>query len=112
MNNFKEYKGISVVGGNVVAPLVIIDSSDLNVDIDNISGKIAIIRIADPVIVLRLKKARGLIVERGGVTSHGAVLAREFNIPCIVGVDGVYDENINGLIATLQSDQGVLKVWS
>ena len=28
--------------------------------------------------------ARGLIVERGGVLSHGAIVARDFGIPAVV----------------------------
>jgi pyruvate,water dikinase len=29
----------------------------------------------------------GLIIEHGGLLSHGAILAREFGIPCLVGVE-------------------------
>ena len=28
--------------------------------------------------------ARGVIVERGGMLSHGAIVARDFGIPCVV----------------------------
>jgi pyruvate,water dikinase len=32
----------------------------------------------------------GLVIERGGMLSHGAIIAREFGIPCVVGVrDGM-----------------------
>ena len=30
---------------------------------------------------------RGLVIERGGMLSHAAIVARELNIPCIVGVE-------------------------
>lgn len=111
MNAYKEYKGLPIVEGTVVAPIVIIDSSDFNVKNEEVMGKIAIIRVADPAIVLWLKSVVGLVVERGGVVSHGAILAREFNIPCIVGVNGIYDQDINGLMGSLYSNQGVLKIW-
>ena len=29
-------------------------------------------------------QARGLIVERGGMLSHGAIVARDFGIPAVV----------------------------
>ena len=32
---------------------------------------------------------RGLVVENGGLLSHGAILAREFGVPCIVGLPGI-----------------------
>jgi phosphoenolpyruvate synthase/pyruvate phosphate dikinase len=28
----------------------------------------------------------GLVIERGGMLSHGAIIAREFGLPCVVGV--------------------------
>ena len=37
----------------------------------------------DPEVVL------GLVTERGGPTSHTAIIARQLGIPCIVGVEGV-----------------------
>jgi len=30
----------------------------------------------------------GIVTEIGGLVSHGAVIAREYGIPCLVGVDG------------------------
>ena len=34
---------------------------------------------------LNPSKTKGVIMKRGGILSHGAIVAREFNIPCIVG---------------------------
>lgn len=34
--------------------------------------------------VFRVRKAKGIITERGGITSHGAILARELKIPGVV----------------------------
>lgn len=49
-------------------------------------GKILITRQTDPgwTIVFPLLKA--IVVERGGMLSHAAIVARELGIPCIVGV--------------------------
>lgn len=30
----------------------------------------------------------GLVTEIGGLISHGAVIAREYGIPCVIGVKG------------------------
>jgi len=40
-----------------------------------------------PLITILLSKAKGLITDFGGITSHAAIVSREFNIPCIVGVN-------------------------
>ncbi|RIH75240.1 Prodigiosin synthesizing transferase PigC [Calidithermus terrae] len=42
----------------------------------------------DPGWILVLPLARGLIVERGSLLSHSAIVARELGIPCVVGLDG------------------------
>ena len=31
----------------------------------------------------------GLIVERGGALSHGAIVAREFGIPAVIGISNI-----------------------
>jgi len=41
----------------------------------------------------------GLPIERGGILSHSAIVAREMGIPTIVGIPG--------LVATLQTGQVV-----
>lgn len=47
-----------------------------------------------------IKSAGGLITEVGGMTSHGAILARELNIPAVVGAKGA--------IQTLQGKEKVM----
>lgn len=51
-------------------------------------GYIIVANFTTPVIAIALSQARGIICEVGGITSHGAIIAREFNIPCLVGVKG------------------------
>jgi pyruvate,water dikinase len=38
--------------------------------------------------ILRLKHAGGIISSLGGITCHASIIAREFNIPCLIGVKG------------------------
>jgi phosphohistidine swiveling domain-containing protein len=32
-----------------------------------------------------LRKCSAIVTDEGGITSHASVIAREFNLPCIVG---------------------------
>ena len=112
MSEAIEYKGLSVVEGIVVAPLLVVEENLLNLNYDEVKGKIAIIRIASPNIVLWLRRAAGLVVEKGGIASHGATLAREFNIPAIVGIPGIFDASYTGKLGELRSTEGILRIWS
>ena len=47
---------------------------------------ILIIPYFTPLLTPILSKIKGLIVEFGGIMSHAAIIAREFNIPCVVNV--------------------------
>jgi phosphohistidine swiveling domain-containing protein len=49
-------------------------------------GDILVINSTNVDITQYIIKAEGIVVESGGITSHAAIVAREFNIPCIVGV--------------------------
>ena len=44
----------------------------------------------DPAWVPLFVNARGLVMETGGVLSHGAIVAREFGLPAVAGPPGVY----------------------
>jgi len=50
-------------------------------------GEILVCRGTDPSWTPLFLSAGGLVMETGGMMTHGAVVAREFGIPAIVGVD-------------------------
>lgn len=52
----------------------------------------------------------GLVIERGGMLSHGAILAREFGIPCVVGVREATRVIPNGAELTVDADSGCVHV--
>ncbi|MBT4823560.1 hypothetical protein HN695_06000 [Candidatus Woesearchaeota archaeon] len=39
--------------------------------------------------VLKLKNAGAILSKNGGLTCHASILARELNVPCLVGVNGM-----------------------
>lgn len=52
-------------------------------------GRILVAQTISPKWLPWLKKSSGLITEEGGMTSHGAILAREIGIPAVVSAAGV-----------------------
>ncbi|MGV3526987.1 MAG: PEP/pyruvate-binding domain-containing protein [Candidatus Sericytochromatia bacterium] len=53
-----------------------------------VSGKILVTPLTDPGWVFLMARAAGLIVERGNLLSHAAIMARELGLPTVVGVTG------------------------
>ena len=55
----------------------------------SLNGDILITTSTDPGWVTLFPTAAAIIVERGSLLSHSAIVAREMGIPCIVGVEGL-----------------------
>ncbi|NJL20930.1 MAG: phosphoenolpyruvate synthase [Leptolyngbyaceae cyanobacterium SM1_3_5] len=54
-------------------------------------GSILVAKQTDPGWILLFPGAAGVLVERGGVLSHAAIVARELNLPAIVSLPGLLD---------------------
>jgi len=80
--NFR-VSGTPACRGHVVGrAMIITDTADLH---RVKSGSILITPMTTPDFIEVAHRIIGLVTDRGGVVCHAAVLAREFNIPCIVG---------------------------
>lgn len=53
--------------------------------------------------------AGGLVTELGGLLSHGAVVAREFGLPCVVGVKGATMAFKSGDLVRLDGAEGTIE---
>jgi len=51
-----------------------------------------------------------LVIERGGMLSHGAIIAREFGLPCVVGVRDATRLIPDGSTITVDGDHGRVHV--
>ncbi len=49
------------------------------------NGKIIVVPSTSPSYVPLMRNAKALVTDHGGIMSHAAIVAREFNLPCIVG---------------------------
>lgn len=56
--------------------------------VESVEGAILVARMTDPGWVFLMIHAGGLIVEKGSLLSHTAIIGRELGIPTIVGVTG------------------------
>ena len=74
------------------------------------AGDILVTRQTDPGWVVVFPLISGLIVERGGMLSHGAIISREFGIPAIVGVDSATETINDGDRLILNADRGEITI--
>ncbi|HHV64181.1 MAG TPA: pyruvate kinase [Peptococcaceae bacterium] len=71
-------------------------------------GEIFIASTTDADNIEIISKAGALVVERGGLTSHAAIVALEFGIPAIVGAREAMDKIKDGQIITVDASTGVV----
>ena len=53
------------------------------------AGEILVAQQTDPGWVILFPCAAGLLVERGSLLSHSAIVSREMNLPCIVSLSHI-----------------------
>jgi len=71
-------------------------------------GEILVAPSTDPGWTPLFLTASGLVMEMGGPMSHGAVVAREYGIPAVVGVTGAIERITTGQQITVDGSQGTV----
>jgi pyruvate,water dikinase len=71
-------------------------------------GEILVAPSTDPGWTPLFLTAGGLVMEMGGSMSHGAVVAREYGIPAVVGVYGATERITTGQRITVDGSSGVI----
>jgi phosphohistidine swiveling domain-containing protein len=73
-------------------------------------GEILVAPSTDPGWTPLFMTAGGLVMEMGGMMSHGAVVAREYGIPAVVGVPGATERIATGTMITVDGSAGVVSI--
>ena len=73
-------------------------------------GDILVAPYTDPAWTPLFPIAAGLVTEVGGLMTHGAVVAREYGIPAVVGVDGATEAIRDGALVRVNGTQGYVEV--
>ena len=73
-------------------------------------GEILVAPLTDPGWTPLFLTASGLVMEMGGAMSHGAVVAREYGIPAVVGVPDATEHIATGQRITVDGSAGTIAV--
>ena len=71
-------------------------------------GDILVTGMTDPDFVPFMKMASAIVTDKGGITSHAAIVSRELNIPCVVGTEIATQVMKTGQDYTVDSRNGVI----
>jgi pyruvate,water dikinase len=73
-------------------------------------GEILVAPYTDPAWTPLFPVASGLVTEVGGLMTHGAVIAREYGIPAVVGVDQATEAIPDGALVRVNGSEGYVEV--
>ncbi len=100
-------QGTPASAGRVTAlARVILDPHDAHLS----PGEILVAPSTDPGWTPLFLKAAGLVMEVGGAMAHGAIVAREYGIPAVVGVAGATERIATGSRVTLDGTAGTVVI--
>lgn len=73
-------------------------------------GFILVCPTMDPAWVPLFAAAKGLVMETGGVLSHGAIVAREFGLPAVAGLPGIHRQVRTGQRIRVDGGSGTVTI--
>ena len=79
-------------------------------EVASMDGDILVTSSTDPGWVTLFPTASAIIVERGSLLSHSAIVSREMGIPCIVSVSGLLKKLKTGDIIEMDGSTGEIKI--
>ncbi|MFC1711580.1 phosphoenolpyruvate synthase [Patescibacteria group bacterium] len=99
-------KGVSASPGIVSGYAKIIKSAR---EIGKVKkGEILITQMTTPDFVPAMKKAAAIVTDKGGQTSHAAIVSRELGLPCVVGTGNATKVIKSGTVITINGKTGLV----
>ena len=102
-----ELKGIGASPGKVVGVARVIHNP-ANAKI--IQGEVLVAEFTDPGWIMLFPSSSGILVERGSLLSHSAIVSRELGIPAVVGITGLTENVETGDLVELDGTTGMVRI--
>ena len=102
------YTGVGVSAGVAIGKArVLLAPSDVN---PSDRDYILVCPSTDPAWTPLFLHAAGLVMERGGILSHGAVVAREYGVPAVVNIPNATQRIIDGQELQVDGTKGIVSI--
>lgn len=103
----KEIRGMTASKGKAAGKVAIVRGI---ADLAKVkAGDVLVAVTTHPDYTIAMRKAAAIITDEGGITSHAAIVAREFSIPCIVGTHCATKLLQNGDKVEVDADGGIVR---
>jgi len=112
-NTKEEIKGTIVSKGKHTGKVRVILSENIN-KVKELSkifeeGDVLVTDMTQPNMMVLIAKAGAIVTNEGGITSHAAVVSREFRIPCIVGTHKATTTFKDEDLVEVDANKGIVK---
>lgn len=102
----KELCGIAASRGQHVGKVKIVQTVDELSKVED--GDVLVTKATTPEFLSGIVKAGAVVTDRGGITSHAAIISREFGRPCVVGCVKATSILRDNMIVTVDGTTGVV----
>ena len=103
------YTGIGVSAGVATGKArVMLTPSDVN---PSDRDYILVCPSTDPAWTPLFLHAAGLVMARGGMLSHGAVVAREYGVPAVVNIPNATQRIVDGQLLQVDGNKGIVSIY-
>lgn len=104
------YAGVGVSAGVAKGQArVLLNPSDMRPDERDY---VLVCPSTDPAWTPLFLHAAGLVMERGGLLSHGAVVAREYGVPAVANIPNATDNIVDGQMIEVDGNKGTVSILS
>lgn len=101
-----EIKGVVACRGEAKGLVKVVNSTKDLADFQE--GQILVAQMTQPSYVVAMKKAAAIVTDVGGITSHAAIISREFQIPCVVATQDATKKLKNGDYVLVDAIKGIV----
>ncbi|HEX6042628.1 PEP/pyruvate-binding domain-containing protein [Longimicrobium sp.] len=101
-----ELRGTGASPGVVRAPVRVVRDPN---HAGELTGHILVAERTDPGWTLLFPAVEGILVQRGSLLSHSAIVARELALPCVVGIAGLLDTLRDGEMVEMDGTAGTIR---
>ncbi len=111
VKKLNEIKGTPAFTKGIVKGIAFVfkGKKDEKFKIPEISDYILVVGKTKPLLAPAISKAKAIVTEEGGLTSHVANISRELEIPCIIAAKDITKAIKSGEMIEVDSEKGTIK---